>query len=71
MITVNEDGSLISRFKVMVRPLKAIELEHRLSTGEEEADFCATSRQLLLRQTARRAFAERPLFDRLHRSWKS
>jgi hypothetical protein len=30
VITVNEDGSLITRFKVMMRPLKAIELVHRL-----------------------------------------
>ena len=30
MITVNEDGSLITQFKVMIRPLKAIELVHRL-----------------------------------------
>ena len=29
VITINEDGSLITRFKVMIRPLKAIELVHR------------------------------------------
>jgi hypothetical protein len=29
VITINQDGSLITRFKVMIRPLKAIELVHR------------------------------------------
>jgi hypothetical protein len=36
MITVNDDGSLITRFKVMVRPLEAIKLVHRL-VGEQLA----------------------------------
>jgi SnoaL-like domain len=30
IITFNDDGSLITHFKVMVRPLKAINLLHRL-----------------------------------------
>ena len=30
LITVSSDGSLITHFKVMIRPLKAIELVHRL-----------------------------------------
>ena len=30
LITVSDGGSLISHFKVMIRPLKAIELVHRL-----------------------------------------
>ena len=36
IITVNGDGSLITHFKVMVRPLEAIKLLHRLM-GEELA----------------------------------
>ncbi len=36
IITVNDDGSLITHFKVMVRPLKAINLLHRLM-GEQLA----------------------------------
>jgi SnoaL-like protein len=36
MITFNDDGSLITHFKVMVRPLKAINLLHRLM-GEQLA----------------------------------
>jgi hypothetical protein len=36
IITFNDDGSLITHFKVMVRPLKAINLLHRLM-GEELA----------------------------------
>lgn len=36
IITFNDDGSLITHFKVMVRPLKAINLLHRL-TGEQLA----------------------------------
>jgi hypothetical protein len=36
MITFNDDGSLITHFKVMVRPLKAINLLHRL-IGEQLA----------------------------------
>ena len=36
MIGFSEDGSLITRFKVMVRPLKAINLLHRLM-GEQLA----------------------------------
>ncbi len=36
MITFNGDGSLITHFKVMVRPLKAINLLHRLM-GEQLA----------------------------------
>lgn len=36
IITFNEDGSLITHFKVMVRPLKAINLLHRLM-GEQLA----------------------------------
>ena len=36
IITVNDDGSLITHFKVMVRPLEAIKLLHRLM-GEELA----------------------------------
>ena len=34
IITFNDDGSLITHFKVMVRPLKAINLLHRLM-GEQ------------------------------------
>jgi hypothetical protein len=36
IITFNDDGSLITHFKVMVRPLKAINLLHRLM-GEQLA----------------------------------
>jgi hypothetical protein len=36
IITLNDDGSLITHFKVMVRPLKAINLLHRLM-GEQLA----------------------------------
>ena len=36
MITFSDDGSLITHFKVMVRPLKAINLLHRLM-GEQLA----------------------------------
>jgi hypothetical protein len=36
IITFNDDGSLITQFKVMVRPLKAINLLHRLM-GEQLA----------------------------------
>lgn len=36
IITFNADGSLITRFKVMIRPLKAINLVHRLM-GEQLA----------------------------------
>jgi len=36
MITFNDDGSQITHFKVMVRPLKAINLLHRLM-GEQLA----------------------------------
>ena len=36
IITFSDDGSLITHFKVMVRPLKAINLLHRL-TGEQLA----------------------------------
>jgi len=36
IITFSDDGSLIKRFKVMVRPLKAINLLHRLM-GEQLA----------------------------------
>jgi len=36
IITVSDDGSLITHFKVMVRPLKAINLLHRLM-GEQLA----------------------------------
>jgi hypothetical protein len=36
IITVNDDGSLITRFKVMVRPLEAVKLLHRLM-GEQLA----------------------------------
>jgi SnoaL-like domain len=36
IITVSDDGSLITHFKVMVRPLEAIKLLHRLM-GEELA----------------------------------
>ena len=36
MITFSADGSLITHFKVMVRPLKAINLLHRLM-GEQLA----------------------------------
>ena len=36
MIAFNDDGSLITHFKVMVRPLKAINLLHRLM-GEQLA----------------------------------
>jgi hypothetical protein len=36
IITVNDDGSLITHFKVMVRPLEAIKLLHRLM-GEQLA----------------------------------
>jgi SnoaL-like domain len=36
IITFNEDGTLITHFKVMVRPLKAINLLHRLM-GEQLA----------------------------------
>src|SRR5580704_14710360 len=36
IITFNDDGSLITHFKVMIRPLKAINLVHRLM-GEQLA----------------------------------
>jgi hypothetical protein len=36
IITVNDDGSLITGFKVMVRPLEAVKLLHRLM-GEQLA----------------------------------
>jgi hypothetical protein len=36
IISFNDDGSLITHFKVMVRPLKAINLLHRLM-GEQLA----------------------------------
>jgi hypothetical protein len=36
IITFNDDGRLITHFKVMVRPLKAINLLHRLM-GEQLA----------------------------------
>jgi hypothetical protein len=36
IITFNDDGSLITHFKVMVRPLKALNLLHRLM-GEQLA----------------------------------
>ena len=34
LITFNDDGSLITHFKVMVRPLEAIKLLHRLMSAE-------------------------------------
>jgi hypothetical protein len=36
IITFNEDGTLITHFKVMLRPLKAMNLVHRLM-GEQLA----------------------------------